>query len=58
MKRLTSWDPANQEVLINEEEKILSQKGFITDEEMYEVTRHLAEKLFDYENKDQQCHYW
>ena len=28
---------------------MLSAKGFITKDEMYKITRHLAEKLFEYE---------
>lgn len=51
MERLTSYDPGNQEILINEEEKLLSSKGYVDDKEYYMIVRHLAERLFRYENE-------
>lgn len=49
MNRLTSYDPVKELLLINEEERLLSSKGFIDKDEMYKITRHLAEKLAEYE---------
>lgn len=58
MARLTSYDEGNQEILINEEERLLSAKGFIDKDEMYKIVRHLAEKLFEYEQLEEklECH--
>lgn len=53
MKRLTEWD-ANKELLVKEEERLLNTKGVITKDEMYKIMRHLAEKLADYEDKEEQ----
>lgn len=49
MERLTSYDE-NMGLLVNEEERILSAKGFIDKDEMYKIMRHLAEKLKEYED--------
>lgn len=51
MARLTSYDKENDFILVNEEERLLSSKGFITKDEMYKIMRHLAEKLYVYEIK-------
>ena len=53
MAKLTSYDECNQEILINEEERLLSAKGFIDKDEMYKIVRHLAEKLFEYEQLEE-----
>lgn len=44
MDRLTSYNE-DMGLLINEEEMLLSKKGFVSNDEMYKITRHLAEKL-------------
>ncbi len=49
MARLTSWDFGNEDIIVNEEEFLLSSKGFIDKDEMYKIMRHLAEKLYEYE---------
>ena len=54
MSRLTSYNPVEEELLINEEERLLSSKGFIDKDEMYKITRHLAEKLAEYEDLEEQ----
>ena len=51
MARLTSYDKENDFILVNDEERLLSSKGFITKDEMYKIMRHLAEKLYEYETK-------
>lgn len=51
MARLTSYDKGNNFILVNEEERLLSSKGFITKDEMYKIMRHLAERLYEYETK-------
>lgn len=51
MARLTGYDQGNEEILVLEEERLLSSKGYIEKDEMYKITRHLAEKLFQYEEK-------
>lgn len=49
--RLTSNDLGNNnEVLINEEERLLSSYGVVTKDEMYKITMHLAERLNMLEN--------
>ena len=53
MSRLTSYDE-DMGLLINEEERLLSSKGFIDKDEMYKIMRHLAEKLKDYEDLEEQ----
>lgn len=53
MARLTSYDYGNEEILVNEEERLLSSKGFIDKDEMYKIMRHLAEKLFEYEQSEE-----
>jgi len=53
MARLTSFDE-NMGLLVNEEERLLSSKGFIDKDEMYKIMRHLAEKLYEYENLEEQ----
>ena len=50
MARLTSYDNENDFILVNEEERLLTAKGFIDKDEMYKMMRHLAEKLFECEN--------
>lgn len=53
MERLTTWDPGNEEVLIIEEEKLLvSQGGYTTDRQNYEIKQHLADRLFMYEERE------
>ena len=52
MKRLTEWQ--NGELLVKEEERLLNANGIITKDEMYKIMRHLAEKLADYEDKEEQ----
>lgn len=54
MARLTSYDYGNEEILVNEEERLLSSKGFIDKDEMYKIMRHLAEKLYEYEQSEEQ----
>ena len=54
MGRLTIWDNGNEEILVNEEERLLSSKGYIDKDEMYKIMRHLAEKLFEYEDAEEQ----
>lgn len=54
MARLTSYDHGNGEILVNEEERLLSSKGFMDKEEMYKIMRHLAEKLYEYEEAAEQ----
>lgn len=49
MERLTSWDSGNQEVLINEEEQLLSNQGYVTDLQMRKIKQQLADRLFLYE---------
>ena len=41
-------------LLINEEERLLISKGYITNDEMYKITHHLAEKLAEYEDAEAQ----
>ncbi len=53
MGRLTSYDE-NMGLLVNEEERLLSSKGFIDKDEMYKIMRHLAEKLKEYEDLEEQ----
>jgi len=53
MGRLTSYDE-NRGLLVNEEERLLSAKGFIDKDEMYKIMRHLAEKLCKYEDLEDQ----
>lgn len=53
MARLTSYDE-NRGLLVNEEERLLSAKGFVDKGEMYKIMRHLAEKLKEYEDLDEQ----
>lgn len=52
MSRLTEWK--NGELLVKEEERLLNANGVITKDEMYKIMRHLAEKLADYEDKEEQ----
>ena len=54
MARLTSWDFGNEDIIVNEEERLLSSKGFIDKDEMYKIMRHLAEKLYEYEDLEEQ----
>lgn len=54
MARLTSYDEENDFILVREEERLLSAKGFIDKDEMYKIMRHLAEKLFEYEKAEEQ----
>lgn len=54
MERLTSYDKENEFIFVNEEEWLLSSKGFIDKDEMYKIMRHLAEKLYEYENLEEQ----
>ena len=51
--RLTSYDYENGEILLNEEERLLSSKGFVSKEEMDEIVKHLAKKLFEYEQAEE-----
>ncbi len=53
MARLTFFDE-NMGLSVNEEERLLSSKGFINKDEMYKIMRHLAEKLCEYENLEEQ----
>lgn len=53
MDRLTSYNE-DMGLLINEEEMLLSKKGFVSNDEMYKITRHLAEKLKKYEDLEEQ----
>ncbi len=53
MERLTSYDE-NKGLLVNEEERLLSSKGFIDKLEMYKIMRHLAEKVKEYEDLEEQ----
>lgn len=53
MTRLTSYDYGNEEILVNEEERLLYSKGLIDKNEMYKIMRHLAEKLFEYEQSEE-----
>ena len=53
MARLTSYDVENDFILVKEEERLLSAKGFIDKDEMYKIMRHLAEKLYEYENAEE-----
>jgi len=52
MSRLTEWQ--NGELLVKEEERLLNANEIITKDEMYKIMRHLAEKLADYEDKQEQ----
>ena len=49
MARLTCYDKGNDQIFIVEEEKLLATKGFVTEDEMHNIVRHLTEKLFEYE---------
>lgn len=53
MARLTSYDPGNDEILVNEEERLLSSQGYYDKDAMYKIMRHLAEKLYEYEQKEE-----
>jgi hypothetical protein len=53
MNRLTTRDKIVG-LLINEEERMLISKGYVTNDEMYKVTQHLAEKLAEYEDLEEQ----
>ena len=54
MARLTSYDKENGFILVKEEERLLSAKEFINKDEMYKIMRHLAEKLYEYEQLEEQ----
>lgn len=55
MSRLTMRDEhSGMNVLVLEEERLLTSKGFIEKDEMYKIMMHLAEKLADYEDKQEQ----
>ena len=59
MARLTMKDEhSGMDILVLEEERLLSSKGFIDKDEMYKIMRHLAEKLFEYEELEEklECH--
>lgn len=53
MGRLTKWNE-NKELLVREEERLLNANGIITKDEMYKIMRHLAEKLVQYEDLEEQ----
>lgn len=53
MARLTERNE-NKELLVREEERLLNANGIITKDEMYKIMRHLAEKLAQYEDKEEQ----
>lgn len=53
MARLTGYD-ADGKLIVCEEEWLLNAKGFITKDEMYKIMRHLAEKLSEYEDMEEQ----
>ena len=53
MNRLTTRDKIVG-LLINEEERMLISKGYVTNDEMCKVTQHLAEKLAEYEDLEEQ----
>lgn len=53
MERLTKWNE-NKELLVREEERLLNANGIITKDEMYKIMRHLAEKLAQYEDAEEQ----
>lgn len=54
MANLTKYDTTAGELLVLEEESLLSAKGYITHDEMYKIMRHLAEKLSEYERAEEQ----
>ena len=57
MARLTMKDEhSGMDILVLEEERLLSSKGFIDKDEMYKIMRHLAEKLFVYEDLEEKIH--
>ena len=51
MARLTSFDNKKKMIIVKEEERVLNSNGIIKKDEMYKIMRHLAEKLYEYENK-------
>lgn len=53
MGRLTGYD-TNKELIVCEEERILCSNGIITKDEMYKIMRHLAEKIAEYEDLEEQ----
>lgn len=53
MDKLTDYD-TNKELIVREEERLLRSKGIITKDEMYKIMRHLAEKLAEYEDLEEQ----
>lgn len=57
MARLTGLD-ADGHIISTEEEKLLVLKGYIDKDEMYKIMMHLAEKLYEYENADDEYCKW
>lgn len=54
MARLTIREKhTGMDILVLEEERLLSSKGFVDKDEMYKIMMHLAEKLADYEDKEE-----
>lgn len=54
MERLTTYDEGNEEILINEEEILLCKKGFVNEDDMNNIIRNLRNKLFIYEELEEQ----
>lgn len=54
MERLTGYDE-NGCVFSCEEERLLSASGVISKDDMYKIMMHLAEKLAEYEDLEEQC---
>ena len=53
MERLTKKF-TDRRLIVHEEERILNSNGVITKDEMYKIMRHLAEKLSEYEDLEEQ----
>lgn len=53
MARLTTIDKDGF-IISTEEEMLLKAKGFIDKDEMYKIMMHLAEKLYQYEEAEEQ----
>lgn len=53
MSRLTKRDPGRG-LLIKEEERFWKENGYYDKDEMYKIMRHLAEKLAEYEDLEEQ----
>ncbi len=51
--RMTGYD-ADGKLIVCEEERLLCSYGIITKDEMYKIMRHLAEKLAEYEDLEEQ----